>query len=100
MNPTYSGHAVPTSHSVFPTPTDNVYLVEKERFKPTLIKTPSGKTVLDFGKNIAGYIAFSLSAKAGEKIFLRFGEMFDKNGEFTQINIQCANKKRTRVTPL
>ena len=26
--------------------------------------------------------------------------MFDKNGEFTQKNIQCANKKRTRVSPL
>ena len=27
-------------------------------------------------------------------------EMLDRNGEFTQTNIQCANKKRTKVTPL
>ncbi|MGN1042524.1 MAG: alfa-L-rhamnosidase, partial [Christensenellales bacterium] len=26
--------------------------------------------------------------------------MFDKDGEFTQKNIQCANKKQTKVTPL
>lgn len=29
---------------------------------------------------------------------LRFGELIDKNGEFTQTNIQCSNKKIT--TPL
>ena len=29
---------------------------------------------------------------------LRFGETFDKDGEFTQKNIQCATKKR--ATPL
>ncbi len=54
--------------------------------------------VLDFGQNIAGYVSFSLSAESGDKMKLRFGEMLDENGEFTQKNIQCANKKV--VTPL
>ena len=28
-------------------------------------RLPGGKTVLDFGQNIAGYVEFSLKAKAG-----------------------------------
>ena len=49
-----------------------------------------GKKVLDFGQNIAGILAFTVkNAKAGQRIFLRFGELM-KDGEFTQKNIQCA----------
>ena len=54
--------------------------------------------MLDFGQNIAGYVEFSLQARQGQRIFLRFGELLDENGEFTQKNIQCSNKKVT--TPL
>ena len=98
--PSYSGRAKVTKHAVLPAASNNVPLTEHETFKPTVIKTPKGATVLDFGQNIAGYIAFSLKARKGQIIKLRFGELFDKEGEFTQKNIQCANKKRTKVTPL
>ncbi|MBO4539949.1 MAG: family 78 glycoside hydrolase catalytic domain [Clostridia bacterium] len=98
--PTYSGKAKVTSCAVLPTASDNVAVCEHETFKPTVIRTPAGKTVLNFGQNIAGYVSFRLKAKEGQTIKLRFGEMFDKEGEFTQKNIQCANKKRTKVTPL
>ena len=98
--PSYSGKARITSCPVVPVASDNVAVTEHENFIPTVIKTPTGKTVLDFGQNIAGYVAFRLNAKEGQTIRLRFGEMFDKEGEFTQKNIQCANKKRTKVTPL
>lgn len=88
-----------TTYDVIPTASNNVAIKEKEKF--TVVNkliTPSGKTILDFGQNIAGYIEFHVKAKAGQRIFLRFGEMLDQNGEFTQKNIQCTNKKRT--TPL
>lgn len=98
MTPRYSGRARVVSHSVIPTASNNVPVTEHERFSPKLIKTPSGKTVLDFGQNIAGYLAFSLEAKANQQLKLRFGELLDKGGEFTQKNIQCSNKKKT--TPL
>ena len=99
LYPSYSGTARVTSHSVMPTASNNVDIREKESFEnPKLIITPSGKKVLDFGQNIAGYIGFSLNAEAGQSIKMRFGEMFDENGEFTQKNIQCATKKRQ--TPL
>ena len=96
--PSYQGKAKATSHPVTPTASNNVPVTEHERMKPVCITTPSGKTVLDFGQNIAGYAEFTVSAHAGEKIKLRFGELLDENGEFTQKNIQCANKHIT--TPL
>ncbi|MGN0506938.1 MAG: family 78 glycoside hydrolase catalytic domain [Lachnospiraceae bacterium] len=96
--PSYSGCAKVTSHNVLPTASDNVPITEHERFTPSVIRTPSGKTVLDFGQNMAGYVEFTVQAKRGQRVFLRFGEMLDANGEFTQKNIQCSNKKIT--TPL
>ena len=96
--PSYQGKAKVTSHPVTPTASNNVAVTEHERLKPICITTPSGKTVLDFGQNIAGYAEFTVNAHAGQKIKLRFGELLDADGEFTQKNIQCTNKKIT--TPL
>lgn len=96
--PSYSGKVKVTSHTVVPTASNNVYLTEHERFSPRVITTPSGEKVLDFGQNIAGYVEFTVKAKRGQRIFLRFGEMLNAQGEFTQKNIQCSNKRKT--TPL
>ncbi len=96
--PSYIGKAKVTQHNVIPSSSNNVPLTEHEHLKAKKIVTPSGKTVLDFGQNIAGYVSFSLNAKAGQRIFLRFGELLDEQGEFTQKNIQCSNKRVT--TPL
>ncbi|MBP1588155.1 MAG: family 78 glycoside hydrolase catalytic domain, partial [Clostridia bacterium] len=96
--PLYNGRVKVTKHNVVPSTSNNVPVTEHERLKPALITTPGGKTVLDFGQNIAGYISFSLRAKIGQKLLLRFGEMIDGNGEFTQKNIQLSRKGIT--TPL
>lgn len=96
--PSYGARAKVTSCAVVPTASNNVPVTEHETLKPTVITTPSGKTVLDLGQNIAGYLAFRIQARQGQRVFLRFGEMLDKNGEFTQANVQCVNKKKT--TPL
>ncbi len=98
MIPSYGKFAKVTSHNVIPTCSNNVPIAEKETFKPIISKTPSGKTLLEFPQNMAGYISFTLNAKAGKKLKLRFGEMLDKGGELTLKNIQCSNKKKT--TPL
>lgn len=97
-SPSYGGRARVAEHPVIPTASNNVPVTEHETFQPTRITTPGGKTVLDFGQNIAGYVSFSLTARAGQKLKLRFGELLDRDGEFTQKNIQCSNKKKT--TPL
>ena len=93
--PTYGGAARVTAHPVTPTAANNVPVTEHETFHPTVLTTPGGRTVLDFGQNMAGYIAFRLRARAGQRVFLRFGEMLDRDGEFTQKNIQCVGKQKT-----
>ena len=98
MQPTYSGQAKVAGCKVIPTASNNVPVTEHEHLAAKKIITPSGKTVLDFGQNIAGYVSFRIHAKAGQKIKLLFGEMLDNVGEFTQTNIQLVMGKKT--TPL
>ena len=96
--PSYGGKAKVAKHNVIPCASNNVPVMEHEYFSARKIITPSGKTVLDFGQNIAGHIAFRLQAHAGQKIVLRFGEMLNADGEFTQENFQLSMGKKT--TPL
>ena len=98
MAPSYSKKAKVTRHSVIPTPSDNVPVTEHERLKGKLITTPSGKKVIDFEQNIAGYVEFHVNAHEGQTVSLRFGELIESDGEFTQKNIQCSSKRKT--TPL
>ncbi len=96
--PSYSGFAKITAHPVTPTCSDNVPIAEMETFKGEAHRAPSGKTLVDFGQNLAGYVAFRLNAEAGPKIKMRFGELIGDDGELTLKNIQCSSKKKT--TPL
>ncbi len=96
--PTYNGYALETKCDVVPTASNNVPIAEKETFVPTLGITKSGKKLLDFGQNFAGYISFKISAKKGQKITLVFGEMLDDNGDLTLSNIQL--KMKEHITPL
>lgn len=96
--PGFNGRAKITSHSVYPTASNNLPIAEKETFKGKMSVAPSGKKIIDFGQNIAGYVSFKINAEKGQKITLRFGEMLDKDAELTLKNIQCSNKKIT--TPL
>ena len=96
--PSYRGKAKVTGHKVIPAASNNVPVTEHEHFASRRLTTPSGKTVLDFGQNIAGYLSFRLKAKKGQKIKLLFGEMLEGSGEFTQKNIQLTMKEKT--TPL
>ncbi len=61
---------------------------EHERFAGKIIKTPDGRTVIDYGQNLAGYIEFRLNAREGDEITLWHGETLDENGNFTQENFQ------------
>ena len=96
--PSYSGKAKETSHNVIPSCSNNVPIAEIETFKGKMHTAPSGRRIIDFGQNIAGYISFKINAKKGQKLLMRFGELIDENGELTLKNIQCSTKKKT--TPL
>lgn len=96
--PNYQEKAKITSHNVIPTASNNVNMKECEHFSAIIHTAPSGKKILDFGQNFAGYISFDIQANEGDKIILRFGELLDELGELTQKNIQCSSKHKT--TPL
>ena len=96
--PSYRGKAKLTSHKVVPSASNNFDNIENERLNPKLIYSPSGKKILDFGQNFAGYVSFKVEAEKGKIITLRFGEMLTTEGEFTQKNIQLTMGKKT--TPL
>ena len=93
--PSYSGKAKVTSHTIIPTASNNVPVTEHERFTPTVSKSPNGKWLLNFGQNIAGYISFRIQAKEGQRLTFRFGELLDGEGNLTQKNIQCVSKNKT-----
>lgn len=90
MVPSYGGCAILAQTKGVPSPTasDNVLPKRQERFRAKRIVTPSGKQVLDFGQNLAGFVAFRVKGKAGQQIRLRLGEVLDKDGEFMQHNMQ------------
>ena len=96
--PSYGGKAKLTAHKVTPTASNNVPVTEHERFHPVISTAPNGKKMLDFGQNIAGYVAFRVSARVGQRMVWRFGEMLDVDGNLSQKNIQLSNKRKT--TPL
>ncbi|MBQ9306900.1 MAG: family 78 glycoside hydrolase catalytic domain, partial [Clostridia bacterium] len=72
---------------------NTVPIIEKETFAARLIVTPSGKKVLDFGQNMAGYVSFRIHAQAGQTIRLTHGECLDQNGDFTDQNLQTVGRK-------
>ncbi|MBO6039909.1 MAG: family 78 glycoside hydrolase catalytic domain [Oscillospiraceae bacterium] len=96
--PLCAGKAKETGHKVVPTASNNVPVTEHERFHPTITTAPNGKKLLDFGQNIAGYVRFRVTARVGQRMIWRFGEMLDAEGNLTQKNIQLSNRRKT--TPL
>lgn len=81
-------------------PTDCPPIIEHERFVPTILTTPAGETVLDFGQNFAGFVALHVFAAGGERIILTHGETLDESGNFTIENFQNPAKPQCfqRVT--
>lgn len=49
-----------------------------------------GRTVLDFGQNIGGYVAYAVSGEAGARILVEHAEVLDKDGQFYNGNFRTA----------
>ena len=78
---------------------DSVPVKEQERFEGTLLTTPNGETVIDFGQNLAGYTEIRLNARASQKISLWHGETLDENGNFTQSNFDPGDRNKNGGIP-
>ncbi|MDR2505220.1 MAG: alpha-L-rhamnosidase N-terminal domain-containing protein [Oscillospiraceae bacterium] len=55
--PSYGGRAKVVSEKITPSASNNVFPKEHEVFEARLITTSKGDTVLDFGQNMAGFVA-------------------------------------------
>ncbi|MCM1543268.1 MAG: glycoside hydrolase family 78 protein [Blautia sp.] len=84
--PSYSGKAKEVLEERNLVASNNVPVREKETFVPRMIVTPSGKKVLDFGQNIAGFLEFTVQGKRGQTMKLTCGEILDEKGELTRKN--------------
>lgn len=54
-----------------------------------VIRTPAGETVLDFGQNCAGFVAFRNRLPAGRTVTLDYGEVL-QGGNFYRDNLRTA----------
>ncbi|MGM9859036.1 MAG: family 78 glycoside hydrolase catalytic domain [Bacilli bacterium] len=95
--PSYKNKALVTSFVGNLKASNNSFVIETNKSKPINSYTsPSGKHILEFKNNIAGYIAFKVNAHEGQKLHIVMGEMLDENNEVTLKNVQCVRKgKRT-----
>lgn len=71
----------------------------KDTFKPSVIKTPKGETVLDFGQNLAGVVWFKVQGPRGTTVRLQHGETLDKDGNFTVANLLMFVPKEGKEPP-
>jgi alpha-L-rhamnosidase len=74
---------------------DGAFVKKVGEFKPSLIVSPKGEKILDFGQNFAGYVKFKLNEKEGQEAVLRFGEVL-QGGSFYNGNLRTA-KAELRV---
>lgn len=84
--PSYSKFAQLTDYTTRPTASPSNGITEHEMLTPTLLISPSGARILDFGQNIAGYIRFIAEGERGQTLRLRMGEALD-HGEFSDITL-------------
>ncbi len=56
----------------------------------SIIRTPSGETVVDFGQEITGYVRFNIDARSGDEVRFLHGEVLDKDGNFYNANYRSA----------
>jgi alpha-L-rhamnosidase len=61
---------------------------EVDRIKPlSVVQSPSGAQIVDFGQNFAGYAQVCLPAAANENVQLTFGELLTPAGELYTQNL-------------
>jgi alpha-L-rhamnosidase len=69
-----------------------------QRLKPiTVIETPTGETVLDFGQNMVGKVHMRLELPIGTRLQLLHAEVLDQEGNFYIGNLRHAKQTVTYV---
>ena len=72
--------------------------VEQERVSAvSLITTPKGERVIDFGQNLAGYVEIRIKGNKGDVVRISHAEVLDKEGNFYTKNLELAKNVNTYV---
>ena len=79
--------AVPLKYKGHVVPEEGEPILGHAVLTPSVLHTPNGETVLDFGQNHSGHVKFTVNGKAGQTVRLTMGECLDENGNFTQKNL-------------
>lgn len=61
----------------------------------SIIKTPAGESVIDFGQNMTGWVRFSAEGPAGTVVILKHAEVLDGKGNFYTENLRGAKQTNT-----
>lgn len=59
----------------------------------SLIITPNGERVIDFGQNLTGYVCFRTVGKSGDEIIIDHAEVLDRFGNFYTDNLRSAKQR-------
>lgn len=62
-----------------------------------VLRTHSGKVILDFGQNIVGWVKFKAQGRAGQQVKFSHVEMLDKFGEPYFANLRSAKAQATYI---
>jgi len=80
------------------TATYNEPVKKHETFTPVkILTTPNGKTVLDFGQNLVGWVLVKAKGDAGSTITIHHAEVLDKQGNFYTDNLRAAKATATYI---
>ncbi len=95
--PSLLGYATENGEEYNLVPDEGAPIMEQEILSPTLLTTPKGENVLDFGQNMTGYVSLDIKGNRGEKVVLSFGEVLDSEGNFYNENYRAAKNTITYI---
>ena len=79
-------------------PQEGEWIKEQERIAPvSLIHTPKGETVLDFGQNLTGYVEIRIQAPRSSRVVLHHAEVLDSDGNFFTGNMRSAKNENVYI---
>ncbi|MCG3208809.1 MAG: hypothetical protein FOGNACKC_02421 [Anaerolineae bacterium] len=74
------------------------FIRRHEQLKPvSILRSPKGETILDFGQNMVGWVKLRVRGAAGTTVTLRHAEVLDRQGNLYTDNLRQA-KQTTRYT--
>ena len=96
--PRLLGNAVADDDRFPVVPDEGEPITEQEILAPaSLIVTPKGERVLDFGQNMTGYVSLQIKGNKGERVVLSHAEVLDSEGNFYNANYRDARNILTFV---